>query len=216
MTQLAALQPWDEAPMRHRLMRVLRKLQRVRLDLLTPAAIPSMPGVYTQWFATRTVEPVLGCLVAEGRVAAYQGVAAVSLRERIGRYRQSLAGTAIGEHEVFVAVLPCASRASALFAEAALIDELQPPLLRLGWGAKAPGGNRREQSPVDALFPGRRWAAPVSLVAQADARLQVLSRLAVLDPAGPRWPRLPDAVSPAEDPHDHTESATVTPIDRSR
>lgn len=190
MGMTPAMQPWDEGPMRRDLLTVFECLPRERLDRLVD--LPSVPGCYAQWFATPAVEPVLGSIIATGRYPAYLGVASSSLRERIGRYRQTIRDIAsIGERDIYIAVLPCASAASALFAERAGIDELDPPLQGTGWGSKVPGSNRQEQSPVDALFPGRRWAVTPSLLEQARARLLVLSRLIKLDPQGPRWPVLP-------------------------
>lgn len=208
MVITAGMQPWDEAPMRRDLIRVLESLPRERLDRLTH--LPSVPGCYIQWFATPAVGPVLGLMIAEGRYPAYLGVASISLRERIGRYRQSIRGIdSIRERDIYIAVLPCTSAASALFAERAGIDTLQPPLQGLGWGSKVPGSNRQEQSPVDALFPGRRWASPSGLVAQAMARILVLSRLINLDPQGPRWPALSHADEDSGDAEDEPP-VTVT------
>lgn len=217
MTKTTTLQPWDEAPMRRDLVRVLTRLPRARLDLIAAADLPSAAGCYGQWFATPAVEPVLGRLVASGRYIGYLGVAS-NLRERIGRYRQSIRGiTAIREQDIWIAALPCTSLASALFAERAGIEELSPPMQGMGWGSKVPGSNRKEQSPIDALFPGRRWSSPTDRVTEAKARLQVLSCLINLDPAGPRWPALPIVpASPAQRPNDNSELATVTPIGRSR
>lgn len=202
MRELVALQPWDEAPMRRELVRVLQHLPRERLDRLDD--LPSVPGCYAQWTAAPAVEPILGRLVATGRYPAYLGVASVSLRERIGRYRQSIRGTTLRERDIYIAVLPCSSAASALFAERAGLEELPVPLAGMGFGSKVPGSNRQEQSPIDAVFPGRRWASPADLVAQAKARLQVLTWLINLDPSGPRWPALPVA--------DDEPLATVTPL----
>lgn len=208
MPNTATLQPWDEAPMRRDLVQVLQRLPRERLDRLTD--LPSVPGCYAQWTATPAVEPILGRLVATGRYPANIGVASVSIRERIGRYRQSIRGTSLRERDIHVAVLPCSSAASALFAERVGLEEVPVPLAGTGFGSKVPGSNRREQSPVDALFPGRRWASPADLVAQAKARLQVLTWLINLDPSGPRWPALPAA---DDGPlASVTPSASVTPL----
>lgn len=195
MTHTVALQPWDETPMRRKLMEVLVELERVRLSDLRD--LPPVPGIYAQFFSTPAVESVLSSLISSGVYPAYIGVAAVNLRERIGRYRQSIAGIrSISEQDIHIAVMPCASGASAVFAESAAISELKCPLQGTGWGSKVPGTNRKEASPVDALFPGRNWAAPAPLAAEADARLRVLSRLIRLDPAGPRWPALPACPDP--------------------
>jgi hypothetical protein len=177
------------------------ELPRRRYDEVSKADLPSMPGVYAHFTVSRAFEPVLSSLITSGAYPAYLGVAAVSLKDRVSRYRQSICGTtSIQERHLYIAVLPCSSAASAIFAESALIEALNPPLQGLGFGSKSPGSNRKEQSPIDALFPGRRWASPATLAAQADARLHVLSRLINLDPAGPRWPALPDL--------DDTDAAT--------
>jgi hypothetical protein len=192
MSKIVGIQPWDEVPMRRALVRSLRRLPRVRLDLLTD--LPSVPGCYLQFFAAPAVEPVLGKLVAGGQYPAYLGVASVSLRDRIGRYHQTIRGIeAVRAEDIHVAVLPCTSAASAHFAESAGIEELSPLLNGLGWGSKMPGLNRREQSPVDAIFPGRQWASPADPITQARVRLRVLSSLIQTDPSGPRWPALPVA-----------------------
>lgn len=210
MPKTPAMQPWDEAPMRRDLVRVLKRLPRERLDRVAGTDLPSAAGCYGQWFSTPAVEPALGALVATGRYIGYLGVAS-NLRERIGRYRQSIRGvTTIREQDIWIAVLPCTSLASALFAERAGIDELSPPLQGMGWGSKMPGSNRKEQSPVDALFPGRRWASPTDRVAEAKARLQVLSCLINLDPSGPRWPALPVADEAESD--GSGQLASVTPL----
>jgi len=87
--------------------------------------------------------------------------------------------------------MPCASTASARWAEAALIAQLDPLLNGLGFGARPPGSTRRQRcSAFDALLPGRRWAQHPTLIDQARAQLQVVSHLARLDPSGPRWPAL--------------------------
>lgn len=203
MPKTPAMQPWDEAPMRRNLVRVLKRLPRERLDRLTD--LPSATGLYVQWFATPAVEPTLGRLVATGQYPSYLGVAAGrgGLRERIGRYRQSIRGTSLREQDIWIATMPCSSAASALFGERVGLDEVPVPLAGCGFGAKPPGSNRHEQSPFDALFPGRRWAQQADLLTQAKARLKVLSWMINLDPSGPRWPALPVDDGPL---------ATVTPL----
>lgn len=193
MPSPVAMQPWDETPMRRRLVEVLHGLPRTRLDLLLepgPGAeeLTSGPAVYLQFFATPVVEPVLGPLVATGVVPAYIG-SAYEMRSRAARYRNSISGMAsIHEQDIHIAVMPCSSVASALFAESAAISELPPAVMQgMGWGSQRPGSNRAERSPADALFPGRGGASPPSLLAQADARLRVVNRLIALVPGGPRW-----------------------------
>ena len=205
MPKTVVMQPWDEAPMRRDLVRVLKRLPRERLDRLTDLP-SSTPGLYVQWTVSPVVEPVLGRLVATGRYPANIGVAAGrgGLRERVGRYRQSIRGTRLREQDIWIATMPCSSAASALFAESVGLQEVPVPLAGSGFGAKPPGSNRREQSPFDALFPGRRWAAQADLLDQAKARLKVLTWMINLDPSGPRWPALPVA--------DGGPLASVTPL----
>lgn len=179
---------WDERSMIDRLVAAVLGLQRVRLDETTE--LDDHPGVYLQWFATRspTIRFALTDTIALGRFPAYAGVAAVSLRERMSRYRRRVAELdAIDSNEVYVATLTLPSAASAKWAEAALHEWLNPPLQGTGWGSKPPGSHRKEQSPIDAILHGRHWARPASLNAELSARLQILERLLSLDPAGPRW-----------------------------
>jgi hypothetical protein len=101
-------------------------------------------------------------------------------------------------------VVPCASRASAAFAEAALIERLDPLLNGLGYGAKVPGRQRTGQrcSPFDALFPGRRWAPEPTALDRLQAQLRIVSYLTQLAPAGVRWDALTqqhDAAEPTVD-----------------
>lgn len=204
MPKTPTMQPWDEAPMRRDLVRVLKRLPRERLDRLTDC--PSAHGLYLMWCAGPVVEPILGSLAATGQYPSYLGVAAGQggLRARVGRYRQSLRGTSLREQDIWVATMPCSSAASALFGERVGLEEVPVPLAGSGFGAKPPGSNRQEQSPFDALFPGRRWAGQADLLDQAKARLKVLTWMINLDPGGPRWPALPVA--------DDGPLATVTPL----
>lgn len=208
MPNSAVKQPWDEAPMRRDLVEALHHLPRERLDRLVD--LPSSPGCYLQWTVTPVVESTLGHLVATGQYPSYLGVATVNLRERVGRYRQNIRGTSLRERDIYVAVLPCSSAASALFAERAGLDEIPVPLTGMGFGSKALGANRTEQSPIDALFPGRRWASPADLVAQAKARLKILTWLINLAPDGPRWPALLN--DDIDGDRDDLPTATVTSI----
>lgn len=198
MAAVTTTQPWDDTRMTAELVTTVLSLPRTRLDRLDA---PTGPGVYIQFFdlAGTDIGALLGP-VGDGRYPAYVGVAAQSLRRRLGRYRQTLRGVEdLDESRVHVAVLPCTSRASALFAEAALIDTLTPPMQGTGYGAKPPGRGRPGTvrhhltsgcSTWDALFPGREWAAAPSILDVALAALHVTAYLAVLDPDGPRWERL--------------------------
>lgn len=189
MRTALGLEPWDESRMRADLLVVARELPRERLD--TVADLPAVPGCYIMFFATPRLAPSLSSLVSHGCLAGYVGVAARSVRERISRHRLHIAKSRdLEERDVWLAVLPCSSTASAYFAEAALIEALQPPLQGTGWGSKATGKNRRERNHADALFPGRRDAADPSPAAVAAARLRILDHLLKLDPDVPRWTAL--------------------------
>ena len=189
MTVTFGIEPWDATRMTIDLLDVVRTLPRIRLDQLDA---PTCPGAYLQFTAVSHALPILGP-VAEGRYPAYAGVATKSLRERLGRYRQNLRGVDIfTERDIYIVLLPCASRASAAFAEAAFIERFNPLLQGFGWGAKMPGKERRSTkcSDFDALAPGRRWAPTPTATERACAQLRVVAYLAALDPMGPRWPRL--------------------------
>lgn len=175
---------WDEQALLDRLMGSVLQLDRQRLSAIEA---PALPGVYLQFVASASLTPILGPLVSSGRFPAYVGVAA-DLCERLDRYRRNLADmTTLTERDLYVALLPLQSISSARYSESLLIDHLNPPLQGMGWGSKHPGPHRTEQSPIDALLPGRRWAKPAPPAAVASARLRVLSKLLSLDPAGPRW-----------------------------
>jgi hypothetical protein len=177
-------------------MELVPTLPRERLDRVRPAAIP---GCYLQFLAAPHLAPVLGELAATGRYPAYVGVAAVSLRDRLGRYPAAIADlNDIEPTDIHIALLPCSSTASARFAEAALIQLLAPLLNGFGWGSRPPGSGRpgRRCSPISALLPGRNGILPVALVDQARARMRVIAKLARLDPYGPRWEALPTEREP--------------------
>lgn len=95
----------------------------------------------------------------------------------------------LDEDDVFIAVLATAPTAAVRFCEALLIERLDPVLGGLGRGSKVPGVSRpgRRSSPVDAPFPGWRWATAVTPLERARAHLRVVSHLARFDPGGPRW-----------------------------
>ncbi|MGH9917911.1 MAG: Eco29kI family restriction endonuclease, partial [Nitrososphaerales archaeon] len=130
--------------------------------------------------------------VAVGVQVAYVGKATHSLRERIGRYRQSLAGVPqLSPSMLYVALLVCSFGAAALYCERVVLDYLDPPLNRAcrGMGNKDAGAQRRGQrcSAFDALFPGREWARQPTVLEQTRARVALLSRLARPDTDKPRW-----------------------------
>jgi len=191
-------QPWNDSQMQRDLLAVISNLPRVPLLDAARRARRGEPGLYLQFLST--ARPVLVDLltptVCDARVPLYVGSAS-SWHQRLRRYSQSLVGLPhIDLSELYVSVLPCTTRASALFAEATLLDTpgVCGVMNRIGgWGSKIPGARRTAQtaSPVDALFaPGRGWVRPPSLVDQIRARCQVLAYLAELDPNGYRWPAL--------------------------
>lgn len=191
-TKHQPIQPWDDEKMVCDLLDLVVTLPRTRLDL---AEAPDGPGAYVMFLRSQRPEVVdiLGFALTDGRVPCYAGSAQVSLRERLSRYPLSLRGVkAIQPADVYVTLLPCASSASARFSEAVLLES--PPVFNFlgGWGQKVPGSNRASQrvSPIDALWPGRRWAPTPTLVDRARAHLGVVAYLAELDGAVPRWPRL--------------------------
>jgi hypothetical protein len=174
------------------LVRTATQQPRIPLHRLEP---PDEAGAYLQFLGTTTAEVVelLTPTIAAGTVPCYVGSAS-SLRERLGRYRQTIRDLPFEESDIHVALIPCASKASALYSEAALIDAFGVPVFnRLGgWGQKVPGRNRRRQrsSAIDALFPGRTWVTAASPVDRIRARATVVGALADLDPTGPRWSQL--------------------------
>lgn len=185
------IQPWDDEQMVADLLDLVIELPRTRLDRIEA---PDMPGSYLMFLkSTRAdVVDVLGP-ASDGRVPIYAGSAQKSLRDRLSRYPLGLRGVeAIRTTDVYVSLLPCASAASARFAEAVLLES--PPVFNVlgGWGQMTPGSTRASQrvSPIDALWPGRRWAPAPTIVDRARAHLGVVAYLAKLDPAVPRWPRL--------------------------
>lgn len=85
MTTTETPHPWDDDAMTRRLLHVVPRLERQRLDV---ADVGRVPGIYLTFFASPRIEPLLGRLVAHGIYPSYVGVAAASLRERIGRHRR--------------------------------------------------------------------------------------------------------------------------------
>jgi len=142
------------------LVELVHQLPRERLDRLDA---PPAPGAYLQFLDAPHLGEVFGEPTATGCRAAYVGVASSSLRARVPRYRRALAGISeLSEHQVWVTLVPCASTASARFAESALIERLCPVLQGLGWGSRPPGAGRpgTTTSPIHALLAGRDWARP--------------------------------------------------------
>jgi len=178
------------------LLATVRTLPRLPLRDAADAA-PNAPAVYVQFAASRRPEfiDLVGPMVGRGEYPLYIG-SALQAAGRLRRYVQSLAKLPnVDVDELFVAVLPCTTSASALFAEACLLDGPVRGVMNGigGWGSKVPGARRTQQSasPVDALFaPGRRWTRPPSHIDQIRARCQMISTLASIDPSGPRWPPL--------------------------
>jgi hypothetical protein len=184
------IQPWNERAMRRNLLRTVRSLQRIPLSHIEP---PAMPGCYLQFFANDALADRVGFLAASGQSCAYVGAGAQNLRERIRRHRSTVDGMpTLSTDDVYVAVLPCVSTASAAFAEAVLIEALSPVLNGLGWGSRPPGAGRSGQrvSPIDALLGGRSWASAASASDVANARLLVFRHLALDLGTTLRWPPL--------------------------
>lgn len=182
----------DDAALRAAVLRAVTELPRRPLDeLREQRAVPDRPGVYLTFFASEDLCEVFGRLVGSGRYVAYVGVAQQNLRERIGRYAQTLRGTKVKTSELHLAVLPCASGAAALFAESVAISELHPVCNGLGWGSKVPGARRAGQrcSVIDALVQ-RHWTTPPNMLDQAQARCRMLGQVLRIEPSGPRWPPL--------------------------
>lgn len=185
----APIQPWDDEAMAKDLLDLVVTLPRHPLREVATNG-PRLSGAYLHWVSSDhpDVTDLLGP-VATAEFPAYAGLAR-SLAPRQARYRQSLAGVrAISEDDIYVTVVPCATIASAAFAEMVLLDAFRPVLSVLGgWGAKVPGSRRNPRvSPVDALWPGRGWAPEADPLRRAQAVLTVLANHAERDPAGPRW-----------------------------
>lgn len=191
------IEPWDSDQMAQDLVSLVWQLPRERLDRVDP---PGMPGAYIQWFAAPSMAALFGPFVASGRYPAYHGVAYLSLRERLSRYSLAMRGTPLTSRDLWVTLIPCASTASAVFAESCLHERLPAPLNGLGWGSKVPGRRRAGQrcSPIDALIPGRAWAPPVTRADEALARLRVLLWALRVPPTGEWWPPLTTCDSGAE------------------
>lgn len=201
MAGTRGIEPWDADAMAEALVALVRELPRERLDRIQA---PAQPGAYVQWLAGGSLREVFGPLVATGRYPAYHGVAHLSLRERLGRYRLSMLGTRLSSRDLWITLVPCADTASAAFAELCLQDRLPAPLNGLGWGAKIPGSRRQGRvSPIDALIPGRAWAPPATRVDEALARLRLATWSLRLPPGSPLWPPLPASRSRqrTEPPH---------------
>lgn len=182
---------WDDPSLRADVVHELLATPRRPLYELDLTAL-NVPGAYVMHVATTTpafVE-VFSETLAYGCYPLYAG-SSRRLGARLRRYEQSLRDLRdLSYTDLWVSVLPTTSHASALFAEASLLEGLQPIANKLGgFGAKVPGSNRARQKATqfDALLPGRSWVRPPSLVDRIRARAAVVAYLAGLDPAGPRW-----------------------------
>ena len=187
---MTTAQPWDDDAMRTRLLDEITAITRVPLATMRPA---KEPAVYLHFLRAPHLASILGTQVAMGIIPAYVGAAIHDQNERLGRYRQSVAGmTALDARDVYVASLPLPSSASVLFAEQALLDAFVPILNGTGWGAKRPGAGRpgRRCSTVDALLPCRYWAAKPTVIDTTIAPATIVAALARRPAALPRWPAL--------------------------
>lgn len=191
MAGTRGIEPWDADAMAEALVALVRELPRERLDRIQA---PAQPGAYVQWLAGGSLREVFGPLVATGRYPAYHGVAHLSLRERLGRYKLAMRGTKLSPADIWVTVVPCSDTASAVFAEQCLQARLPAPMNGLGWGAKVPGSRRRGRvSPIDAVVPGRAWAPRATLMDEARARVRIASWSLRVAPGASVWPPLPAA-----------------------
>ncbi len=184
------LQPWDDGEMAKDLLDLVVTLPRHPLPEVATNG-PTLPGGYLHWVSSDHPD-VVGLLgpTARAEIPAYAGLASRNLRARQSRYRQSLTGMrAISENDIHVTVIPCATTASAAFAEMVLLEAYRPVLNALGgWGAKVPGARRNPRvSLVDALWPGRGWTHEADPLRRVQAMLTVVANRAERDPAGPRW-----------------------------
>lgn len=178
--------PWweDDATLESALVERVPQLERHRLDLAPPLRTP---GAYLLFFRCPRLVPVLGAVIAMGRLPCHIGKAQ-SLGERAGRYRRM---GFIEPGELYIAMLPTASIGAAAHCEALLQRRYKP--LFTGWGFSSQMcGSRRRPRPslADCLLGPRRWATQPSPIEEARARLRVVSHLTRLDPAGDRWPPL--------------------------
>ena len=191
MGRLLGIQPWDDKIMTQDLLQMLPGLPREPLGSIRP---PDTPGAYVHFLATERefLADVFGVILTRGRYPFYVG-SGRSLRERMNRYRVALRHMPLDEGELWVAVLPCDSYASALYAESALISGLSPVIMNSlkGFGSKRPGRHRKEQkvSPADCILR-HSWAPEATLFEQARARVKVAAILAAGMPNRPRWPPL--------------------------
>jgi hypothetical protein len=189
------LQPWNDRKLTRDLLGTVRALERRPYE---GARVPAVPGVYAMFTATQrpSMVDLFTETVAHGMLPCYVGSSGTNVRARLMRYRQILRDLpGFDLSEIWISVLPCDSRAAALYAEAALLDSPVAPVLNRvgGFGSMTPGARRRSQrsSPIDALFaPGRQWVRPPTIVDQVRARCTLLAALAEIDPSGPRWPSL--------------------------
>lgn len=192
MAQIA-LHPWDDARMTTDLLRLVTVLPREPLSTIKP---PDQPGMYIQFLASEgtDLEQAYGHIVATGQAAFYAG-SARSLKERMNRYRTALSRMRdLGEDDLWILVLPCASLASAVFAEQAVIARVAPVMNGIqGWGGRDPGRKRAVQQRVSAaccLIP-QWWSRQPSALQVTRARLKVAAHLAQM-PDQPLWPALPN------------------------
>ncbi len=183
---MAESRPWweDDGALEGALAERVPQLERHRLDLCAPLRAS---GAYLVFLCAPRLVPVLGAVIALGRLPCHIGKAQ-NLAERAGRYR---AMDFIAPVELYIAMLATSTIGAAAHCEALLQRRYEP--IFTGWGFSSQAcGSRRLPRPslADCVLGPRRWAAQPSSVDEARARLRVVSHLARLDPAGERWPAL--------------------------
>lgn len=190
-TETAHRRRWDHPGLHAAVLETVLATPRRPLHELDLRRYPG-PGAYVLFLATdnRVVVETFSPILAHATYPWYGG-SARALGPRLRRYAQSLQDVRdLGHTDLWVCPIPTPTHAGALYAEASLIEALGFLGNRLGgFGAKIPGARRRTQaaSPFDTLLPGRGWVRPPSIQDQVRARATVVSYLAALDPAGPRW-----------------------------
>lgn len=182
---------------------VLEAVPRLERHPFVDYEPPSEPGAYAFFIASERLAEIhrrgaMASLV-RGELLAYCGSSQRGLRGRLGRYRQSLRGV-LELTELWVAVLPAASAASALFIESVIVEAWSPALNSTSFGCKIPGKNRVHQrlGMLEALWAGRSWARDPTALERARAQVQLVLRLARMPDDAPRWPAIIRPAAPSE------------------
>jgi hypothetical protein len=181
---------WDELDIELALIDAAVHAPRRRL---TEVAAERTPAVYLTFLLTPAIGD-MSCYrrVANGTYPVCVG-SATDADERLRRHRRNTSvvpSLQCGE-DVFVAVLPMQSYASAVYAEQLLITRLRPcwnERWMAGWGSRDQGRARRSvQSPPPwaLLHPGRRVGERDAKVTTAFLQRKIASHLAAT--AVPLW-----------------------------